>query len=121
MIMASKGCTAAQPAVIATSPARMPLQKPPTSKALGATTFARKRNTINPAAQGARVVLHATRPALLASPTLLIDNVLPGLKPYQPNQRKKVPRTQKGTLWAAKSFSWFGSQRSLRSPTTSAP
>merc|ERR1719499_1381158 len=47
---------------------------------------------------GASVVLHATRPALLASSMVCICRVLPELKPYQPNQRKKIPKTQRGTL-----------------------
>merc|ERR1740138_1793467 len=81
-----------------TRPAKIPLQKPPTSRRFGGTATARTMKTKRPATHGARVVLAATRPAVAAVALSCIEPVLPGLKPYQPNQRKKVPRTQKGML-----------------------
>merc|ERR1712048_1279656 len=70
MIIDSKDFTTAQGAGIETKPARIPLQKPQTSKARGSTTLAFRANTINPAAHGASVVLTATRPAWIeAIPT----------------------------------------------------
>eukprot|EP00971_Amphidinium_carterae_P153585 3045014-Amphidinium_carterae.1 len=150
MMIASQHLTVPHPAVMPTKPASKPLQKPGTSKALGATTNRRSRNTTKPPTQGAKVVLAATNPAegkqlevwfctapltrsftqcscLLAhasrvtqyhslrerrdnmwlvshhlpaecaSPVSCICNVLPGLNPYQPNHKKKVPITQNGT------------------------
>merc|ERR1711939_1041935 len=99
MITASQGFTKAQPAVIATKPAKMPLQKPATSSFFGDRAWARKMKTSKPATQGARVVFTATRPALYASSLVFMDKVLPGLNPYHPNQRQKVPKTQNGMLF----------------------
>eukprot|EP00971_Amphidinium_carterae_P349899 6491286-Amphidinium_carterae.1 len=72
-----------------TKPASKPLQKPGTSKAFGSTAKRRKRKTTKPPTQGDKVVFAATRPAVLAAPTSCIDRVLPGLKPYHPNHKKK--------------------------------
>merc|ERR1719486_92888 len=47
---------------------------------------------------GASVVFTATIPAVWAAPWSCMLKVLPGLKPYQPNHRAKVPRTIKGTF-----------------------
>mmetsp|Transcript_80674 Transcript_80674/g.246611 ORF Transcript_80674/g.246611 Transcript_80674/m.246611 type:complete len:255 (+) Transcript_80674:235-999(+) len=121
MKRASYGWTAAHPAVMATRPARMPLQKPPTSNFFGATSVARSTKTTKPATHGESVVFTATKPAELAVALSCIDPVLPGLKPYHPNQRKNVPRTQKGTLCASNSLARFSSQRPARGPTASAP
>merc|ERR1719382_1610219 len=65
--------------------------------------------------QGASVVFTATSPAMLASDTVFMASVLPGLKPYQPNHRKNVPKTTNGMLWPLNSSG--SSQRSLRAPT----
>ena len=45
-------------------------------------------SAVSPAEQAASVVLNATRPMPEASSA---DSVLPGLKPYQPNQRIRPP------------------------------
>merc|ERR1719502_2279497 len=119
MMMVSQGFTKAQPAVMDTKPARMPLQKPPTSRSLGGTTNARNMKTTSPATHGDRVVFTATRPAVCASPLLFIDSVLPGLKPYHPNHKQKVPKTTKGMLCGTNSSSF--TQRSFRGPTKRAP
>ena len=39
----------------------------------------------------AMVVVTAARAATSAAPAYVIPRVLPGLKPYQPTQRMKVP------------------------------
>ena len=72
-----------------------------------------------PPAQAASVVLAATRPMPAAS---MADSVLPGLKPYHPNQRMTPPT-------AAMVMSWPGiapppsrlNLRPMRGPRTMAP
>mmetsp|Transcript_7810 Transcript_7810/g.24871 ORF Transcript_7810/g.24871 Transcript_7810/m.24871 type:complete len:208 (-) Transcript_7810:591-1214(-) len=121
MIAASQGFTTAQPAVMDTSPARMPLQKPLTSKSFGGSTWALSKKTNKPATHGESVVFAATRPAVCAVASSCIEPVLPALKPYQPNHRKKVPSTQKGMLCPSKAVASAASQRPLRGPTATAP
>eukprot|EP00971_Amphidinium_carterae_P054129 1065916-Amphidinium_carterae.1 len=62
MMIASQHFTVPHPAVMPTKPASKPLQKPGTSKALGATRNRRSMKTTKPPTQGAKVVLAATRP-----------------------------------------------------------
>mmetsp|Transcript_52024 Transcript_52024/g.113192 ORF Transcript_52024/g.113192 Transcript_52024/m.113192 type:complete len:208 (-) Transcript_52024:639-1262(-) len=121
MMQASHGFMTAHPAVMETRPAKMPLQKAPTSRHFGSTTLARRKNTSKPATQGESVVLTATMPARLAVSASCMDPVLPGLKPYHPNQRQNVPKTQKGTLCPSNSVERSGSHRPFRDPTMMAP
>ena len=72
--------------MIATSPARKPLTVKLTSHFLLIDVGDEHRR--RPAAQAASVVLAATRPMPSKS---MADSVLPGLKPYQPNQSSKPP------------------------------
>src|ERR1700676_5628840 len=71
---------------IATNPARKPLVVKPASHFL--LDMYAQNIAVNPAAQAARVVLVATRPMPSKS---IAERVLPGLNPYQPNQRIKPP------------------------------
>jgi hypothetical protein len=50
----------------------------------------------------AMVVVTAQRAETLAESELSMRRVEPGLKPYHPNQRRKVPRTCRETEWAGK-------------------
>ena len=102
---------------MATRPARKPLTVMPQSHSC----FGDRSRTWrqSPPAQAASVVLAATRPMPAAS---MADSVLPGLNPYQPNQRMTPPT-------AAMVMSWPGmgpppsrlNLRPRRGPRTMAP
>src|SRR4030088_1837265 len=73
---------------MATSPARKPLVVNPASHFL--LDMYAQNIAVNPAAHAASVVLVATRPMPSKS---IAESVLPGLNPYQPNQRMRPPVT----------------------------
>mmetsp|Transcript_44407 Transcript_44407/g.102607 ORF Transcript_44407/g.102607 Transcript_44407/m.102607 type:complete len:234 (-) Transcript_44407:923-1624(-) len=100
-----------QPAVIETRPARMPLQRPPISYLRSIA----KRNikTTRPPQDAERVVFMATCPAMNPFSIVSMASVEPQLKPYQPNQRMKVPRTMRGWLWGS-NFSGASSTRCIK-------
>mmetsp|Transcript_123334 Transcript_123334/g.349446 ORF Transcript_123334/g.349446 Transcript_123334/m.349446 type:complete len:213 (-) Transcript_123334:587-1225(-) len=121
MMTDSQGLTKAHPAVMETRPASTPLPKPPTSSFLGSNANLRRAKTTSPATHGEIVVFTATSPAWCAEDAVCMARVLPGLKPYHPNQRMKVPRTQNG-MWCASNFpSSASSKRPARGPTMNAP
>mmetsp|Transcript_15770 Transcript_15770/g.42385 ORF Transcript_15770/g.42385 Transcript_15770/m.42385 type:complete len:207 (+) Transcript_15770:696-1316(+) len=84
---ADHGSTVAQPAVMDTRPARAPLSVCSRSR-LCRMSLARARLVIAPAA-AAIVVVAAARETTLPRP--MMPSAEPGLKPYQPTQRMKVP------------------------------
>merc|ERR1719161_1824806 len=112
------GSTAAHPAVIETSPARTPLQTAPRSQTPDrsfAATVTRRA-----AAQGAIVVVTATRPA--SRPNPLMPRVDPQLNPYHPNQRTKVPSAMSVKLCIGIGRTLPSApNRPVRGPTTAAP
>merc|ERR1711967_168176 len=55
--------------------------------------------TMRPPAAAERVVFTAARAAGCAARSVEMSKVLPGLKPYQPTQRMKVPRTTSTEEW----------------------
>ena len=96
MITAEVGETNAHGAVMATSPASMPLQAIVMSGLPN-----RKYQTSSAAAEpatAARLVLTATTEMRRS----VAPSVEPGLKPIQPNRRMKVPITTYTRLWAGK-------------------
>src|ERR1700687_5597026 len=102
---------------MATSPAQKPFTVKLTSHFLLRTKeYAR---AVRPAAHAARVVLAATLPTPSKS---IAESVLPGLKPYQPNQRIRPP-----TAAIVKSWGSIGPPpsrlhlRPRRGPSTTAP
>ena len=50
-----------------------------------------------------------------------MPSVEPGLKPYQPNHRMKVPSTTRLALWPGIGFTLPASNRPMRGPSTVAP
>ena len=89
---AKAGVRLAQPAVIATRPARVPLRVMPTSGFPNFTHAVIIAKTAPAAA--ARLVFTAIRAV-----EVLAAVVEPGLKPNQPNQRMKTPSVARGMLW----------------------
>ena len=67
--------------------------------------------TTHPVA-AAMVVVAAQRAAVLAESLLAMAKAEPGLNPYHPNQRTKVPRIWRATEWAA---NWVGVSRGFPS------
>ena len=63
----------------------------------------RSRKTVIPPVAAAKVVFIATWAAKAPSLPDFIVRVEPGLKPYHPNQRAKVPSTTNGKLWHSNS------------------
>mmetsp|Transcript_20463 Transcript_20463/g.64336 ORF Transcript_20463/g.64336 Transcript_20463/m.64336 type:complete len:263 (+) Transcript_20463:176-964(+) len=92
--------TLPQPAVMETRPARMPLQRPPMSYRRNIAY--RRPKTTRPPTDAASVVFMATWAAIKPFSMVCIANVEPQLKPYQPNQRMKVPRMMRGWLCGSK-------------------
>mmetsp|Transcript_29812 Transcript_29812/g.54408 ORF Transcript_29812/g.54408 Transcript_29812/m.54408 type:complete len:265 (-) Transcript_29812:723-1517(-) len=111
--------TLPQPAVIETRPPRIPLHIPAMSYLR--VMIKRSTSTIRPPLEAAMVVFIATIAA--SCPTAVVDSpsVEPQLKPYQPNQRMKVPSTTKGKLCGSK-LSFCGiSNRPFLGPLIMAP
>src|SRR6202035_4140453 len=71
---------------MATRPARNPFVVKPASHFL--LDLNAQNMAVKPAAQAASVVFAATRPTPSKS---IAESVLPGLKPYQPNHRRRPP------------------------------
>ena len=67
----------------------------------------------------ARVVVTATLDATIEAPPMY--RVEPGLKPYQPTQRKKVPKTTNGMEWPLMGPGFSPAKRPMRGPSTAAP
>mmetsp|Transcript_4984 Transcript_4984/g.16412 ORF Transcript_4984/g.16412 Transcript_4984/m.16412 type:complete len:245 (+) Transcript_4984:656-1390(+) len=109
MTIDAQTSTVEQPAVILTSPpsselqvaARSHIGTPPSW--LGRPRL-RSSPVVAPEA-AASVVVTAARAASRAKPAGVIARVEPGLNPYQPNQRRKVPSTCSEDDWPAKSVS----------------
>merc|ERR550514_1183918 len=111
--------TLEQGAVIDTKPAKIPLQSAAQSYFLVSANCTRK--TVRPPVAAERVVFIMTCAAISAVPLSDNPKVEPELKPHQPNQRMKVPRTMRGCEWGWNSSSLPGSKRPFRLPTTIAP
>mmetsp|Transcript_2793 Transcript_2793/g.6691 ORF Transcript_2793/g.6691 Transcript_2793/m.6691 type:complete len:208 (-) Transcript_2793:801-1424(-) len=92
----AQGSETATPEQTATRPARMPLHSGGRSTCL----YLRKhiRMAASPPPEAARVVPTATFSARSTKPPERA-RVEPGLNPYQPNQRIRVPRPTKAELW----------------------
>src|SRR5467141_4876879 len=73
---------------MATRPAKNPFVVKPASHFLE--DLKAQNMAVRPAAQAAKVVFVATRPMPTKS---IAERVLPGLNPYQPNQRIRPPLT----------------------------
>ena len=95
--MVPRGWMLPQPAVIDTKPPRIPPHTYVTFHDLGSSTNRRNNIAEMPPAAGASVVFTATSAAEPALAKPYMYKVLPQLKPYQPNQRIKVPRAAFGT------------------------
>ena len=92
MTMAAHGATNAHDAVIATSPASMPLHDIEMS-GFPYLTWVTIIETTNPT-HAASSVFTATRPIRRS----VAPSVEPGLNPIQPNTRTRVPTTTNGML-----------------------
>mmetsp|Transcript_52001 Transcript_52001/g.137362 ORF Transcript_52001/g.137362 Transcript_52001/m.137362 type:complete len:241 (+) Transcript_52001:265-987(+) len=117
MMQAKPHSTLPQDPLTATRPARMPLQKPATSYFRKPTE--RMRNATRPPVAAPSVVFIATWAAMKPFSMVFIAMVEPQFNPYQPNQRRKVPRTTNGILCGANSLGL--SKRPLRAPTAMDP
>ena len=93
------------------------MQRPPTSYFLVIAYF--KMNTVMPPVAADKVVFIATCAAMAPVAPSCMPRVLPGLKPYQPNHREKVPSTTNGRLWISNSSGF--SKRPLRGPKIIVP
>merc|ERR1719387_2404212 len=111
--------TLEQGAVTDTKPAKMPLQSAAQSYFLVSANIRRK--TVMPPVAAESVVFIITWAATIAVPLSDIPKVEPELKPHQPNQRMKVPRTMRGAECGANSSAFAGSQRPVRMPMIFAP
>ena len=101
-------------------PARAPLQAS-SSERIPEIPLWMPRFAMQPAA-AARVVVVAVLAATNSHPWM--QRVEPGLKPYHPNQRRKVPNTTSAALWPGIGSSTLpvsGSKRPARGPRTAAP
>ena len=72
-----------------------------------------------PPVAAARVVVTATLEAMAEAPP--IARVEPGLKPYHPTHKKKVPRTTKGMEWPLMGPGSSPPNRPILGPKTQAP
>merc|ERR1719269_296525 len=111
--------TLEQGAVTDTKPAKMPLQSAAQSYFLVIAKIRMK--TVIPPVAADSVVFIITWAATSAVPLSDIPKVEPELKPHQPNQRMKVPRTMSGCEWGWNSASESCSKRPVRLPTIAAP
>jgi len=102
IITAAHGSTEAHPAVMATSPARIPLVKAWKSNLISLFSpvmYFRVANVRSPEAAGERIVLMmALSASPLAPPAMAPDD--PALKNNHPSQRIRVPRTACCGEWA---------------------
>merc|ERR1719463_490225 len=111
--------TLEQPAVIDTKPAKIPLHSAAQSYFLEMAKHSRK--TVTPPVAAEIVVFIMTWAATSAVPGSDNPKVEPELKPHQPNQRMKVPRTMRGCECGENSSALSGSKRPVRTPITLAP
>merc|ERR1719197_1146749 len=74
-----------------------------------------------PPAHAPRVVFTDASAAVCATDLLAIPPVEPALKPYQPNQSRKVPSTMEEGYGGAKLCRSLALKRPARGPTTTAP
>merc|ERR1719333_1061938 len=119
MKTADPDSTLEQGAVTDTKPAKMPLQSAAQSYFLVSAKIRRK--TVMPPVAAERVVFIITWAATSAVPPAKMPKVEPELKPHQPNQRMKVPRTMRGCECGVNSSCLSGSNRPVRVPITAAP
>merc|ERR1719498_1162121 len=119
MRTADPDSTLEQGAVTDTKPAKMPLQSAAQSYFLVIAKIRRKM--VMPPVAAESVVFIMTCAATSAVPPDDIPKVEPELKPHQPNQRMKVPRTMRGCECGANSASFSGSNRPVRTPQILAP
>merc|ERR550514_453436 len=94
MRTADPDSTLEQGAVTDTKPAKIPLQSAAQSYFLVSAKI--KRKTVRPPVAAESVVFIMTWAATSAVPLSDSPKVEPELKPHQPNQRMKVPRTTRG-------------------------
>merc|ERR1712054_643096 len=104
--------TLEQGAVTDTKPAKMPLQSAAQSYFLVSAKIRRK--TVMPPVAAESVVFIITWAATRAVPLSDIPKVEPELKPHQPNQRMKVPRTMRGAECGVNSAAFSASKRPVR-------
>merc|ERR1719261_800439 len=119
MSTADPDSTLEQPAVIDTKPAKIPLHSAAQSYFFVSANVRRK--TARPPVAADSVVFIMTWAATSAVPLSDNPKVEPELKPHQPNQRIKVPRTMRGCECGVNSSSFSGSKRPVRVPITAAP
>lgn len=96
MTQAAHGLTTEHPAVIATSPPRAPFMAMDKSYETSPVTRESMTESKNIAVThphaAARVVVTAQRAAVAAESGLAMAKADPGLNPYHPNHKMKVPR-----------------------------
>mmetsp|Transcript_76566 Transcript_76566/g.144248 ORF Transcript_76566/g.144248 Transcript_76566/m.144248 type:complete len:265 (+) Transcript_76566:411-1205(+) len=111
--------TLPQPAVIETRPPRIPLHMAEMSylRVMPKRTI----STTRPAVEAVSVVFIATTAAIWPVSVDDIPSVEPQLKPYQPNQRMKVPSTINGKLCGSKFSLVSLSNRPFLGPLIMAP
>mmetsp|Transcript_35460 Transcript_35460/g.62583 ORF Transcript_35460/g.62583 Transcript_35460/m.62583 type:complete len:228 (-) Transcript_35460:824-1507(-) len=111
--------TLPQPAVIETRPPRIPLHMAEMSylRVMPKRTI----STTRPAVEAVSVVFIATTAAIWPVSVDDIPSVEPQLKPYQPNQRMKVPSTINGKLCGSKFSLVSLSNRPFLGPLIAAP
>merc|ERR1711871_1237037 len=119
MRTAEPDSTLEQGAVTDTKPAKMPLQSAAESYFLVIAKI--KKKTVRPPVAAESVVFIITWAATSAVPLSDIPKVEPELKPHQPNQRMKVPRTMRGAECGMNSPAFSSSKRPVRTPITFAP
>src|SRR3989304_4167880 len=119
IIAAPSGETAAQPAVIATSPASAPFKDNPK---LGLLNLAQATNMAPTApAAAARLVVTKTCAIARALPVPEAANCEPGLNPNQPNQRINTPNVPSVRLWPGIAFGFPFTNFPIRGPRVAAP
>merc|ERR1712054_720738 len=111
--------TLPQGAVTDTKPAKIPLHSAAQSYFLVMAKIRRK--TVMPPVAAESVVFIITCAATSAVPLSDMPKVEPELKPHQPNQRMKVPRTMRGAECGVNSSAFSASKRPVRTPMTFAP
>mmetsp|Transcript_5566 Transcript_5566/g.15761 ORF Transcript_5566/g.15761 Transcript_5566/m.15761 type:complete len:207 (-) Transcript_5566:404-1024(-) len=116
--MAAQGSTTEHEAVMPTRPASAPLHTAMRSHT--PTCMYLIISVVMPAAAADSVVVTAVRPTATSAPSN--SSMEPGLKPYQPNHRMKVPSTTRGAECPGMSTALPSeSKRPMRGPTSQAP